>query len=86
MNNNYDRIIELIHLNASEEITREIKSETKFFEDLSFDSVALMNLLVDVEEEFGFETDDMEESLKAFETVGSFVEFVTKNKRGGGEP
>lgn len=51
----------------------------KLIDDLGYDSIALINLLVDVEEEFKFESKDMEESLSAFETIGCFIEFVKNN-------
>lgn len=74
-----ERIIELILLNAPAESRCQLTDETRLMEDLDYESIAIMSLLVDVEEEFGFEADNMEESLKAFETVGSFVEFVRNN-------
>ena len=37
--------------------------------------------LVEAEENFGFDSEDSEESLQAFETVGKFVEFIEKNRR-----
>ncbi len=51
---------------------------TRLFEDLEFDSIATMQLLVAAEETFGFDSGDSEESLQAFETVGAFVEFVER--------
>ncbi len=55
-----------------------VTEETRLFEDLEFDSITTMQLLVAAEERFGFDSGDSEESLQAFETVGAFVEFVEK--------
>lgn len=79
MDSIYERVTELILLNAPEEPQTPLQEDTRLLEDLGYDSIAMMSLLVDVEEEYEFETEDMEESLKAFETVKSFVEFVRKN-------
>lgn len=79
MDSIYERVSELIQLNAPQESQVPLTEDTRLLEDLGYDSIAMMSLLVDVEEEYEFETEDMEESLKAFETVKSFVEFVRKN-------
>ena len=54
----------------------EITDDTKLFEDLGYDSVAIIQLLVDAEEFFGFESDDFDECTEAFESVSTFVNFV----------
>ena len=41
-----------------------------------------MELLVEAETRFGFDSEDSEESLQAFETVGQFIEFVKKHNKG----
>lgn len=79
MDSIYERVAELILLNAPEEPQEPLGEDTRLLEDLGYDSIAMMSLLVDVEEEYGFEAEDMEESLKAFETVKSFVAFVKEN-------
>lgn len=77
----YDKkIIELIIINCPLELSRDLVDlDLKLIDELGYDSIALMNLLVDVEEEFKFESEDMEKSLLAFETIGSFIEFVKDN-------
>ena len=54
----------------------EITDDTKLFEDLGYDSVAIIQLLVDVEELFGFESDEFDECMDAFESISTFVNFV----------
>jgi len=69
------KIIELIQQYA---VTKdiEITDDTKLFEDLGYDSVAIIQLLVDAEELFGFESDDFDECTEAFESVSTFANFV----------
>ena len=57
-------IFELIRLNAPRGVQVELKENTTFFGDLKYDSLALISLLADIEEEFQLEFDDMEESLE----------------------
>ena len=75
-----EQVTDLIHeILPDSEIT--ITEETRLFEDLEFDSITTMQLLVAAEERFGFDSGDSEESLQAFETVGAFAEFVEKNRK-----
>ena len=76
----FEQIVELIKKVMSKPDT-EITEETRLFEDLEFDSITTMQLLVAAEERFGFDSGDSEESLQAFETVGAFAEFVEKNRK-----
>ena len=79
MNETYEKVIEIIQeLIGKRDI--EINEDTRFFEDLGFDSILTMQLLVEAEENFGFDSEDSEESLQAFETVGKFVEFIERNE------
>lgn len=54
----------------------EITEDTRLFEDLGYDSVAVIQLLVAAEEAFGFESDDFDECAEAFESVSTFITFV----------
>lgn len=80
----YNRIEKLIHETVPD-IEIEITEKTRFFEDLGFDSISAMRLLIAAEEEFGFDATDSEESLQAFETVGDFVRFVERMVQNLGE-
>lgn len=73
----FEQVVELIKEVLPKPDT-EITEETRFFEELEFDSILTMQLLVAAEERFGFDSGDSEESLQAFETVGAFSEFVKK--------
>ncbi len=77
----FGQVVELIH-EIVPNLDMEITEETKMFEDLEFDSISTMQFLVAAEERFGFDADDSEESLQAFETVGAFVVFVRNTIKG----
>ncbi|MBR4672898.1 MAG: acyl carrier protein [Victivallales bacterium] len=66
-------------LNISEE---KIKLEDKIIEDLSADSLDVIELIMNLEEEFGIKIQDEESEL--ITTVGQAVEYV-QNKLGGAE-
>jgi acyl carrier protein len=51
-------------------------------ESLSIDSMALMQLVTGIEEEFDLELDDSEMSIEVFESVDSIVAFVTAKLEG----
>lgn len=73
-----DQVIELIQEIAEKELPENITEETQFMEDLQFDSIMLIQMLVAAEERFGFDSTESEEGLLAFRTVGDFVKFVEK--------
>ncbi len=66
-------------LNISEE---KIKLEDKIIEDLSADSLDVIELIMNLEEEFGIKIQDEESEL--ITTVGQAVEYV-QNKLDGAE-
>jgi acyl carrier protein len=67
-------IIEKLDVQASE-----ITYEASFIKDLGVDSLDLVELLMTVEEEFGIDIPD--EEIERITTVGSLIEYVTKQKR-----
>ena len=68
-----ERVIKLLSNRKKIEITE----ATRFKEDLQTDSLDFMDMIFDVEEEFGFEVDIDE--VKDLKTVGEVVEYVKKN-------
>ena len=73
-----ESVIQIIREIAEKELG-EIDENTSFFDELEFDSILCMELQVGAETRFGFDSEDSEESLQAFETVGDFIKFVEKN-------
>lgn len=59
-----------------EDIVDTINEDTSFLNDLVFDSIQILELLVSVEEEFNItcETEDL--NVELFNTVGSLVDFI----------
>lgn len=53
----------------------EITVETNFYDDLSADSLDMVELALACEEEFGFEIEDNEENWNIM-TVGELVDYV----------
>ncbi|MBQ7653139.1 MAG: acyl carrier protein [Clostridia bacterium] len=56
-----------------------ITEATRFKEDLQTDSLDFMDMIFDVEEEFGFEVDI--DVVKDFKTVGEVIEYVKQNAK-----
>ena len=73
-----ESVIQIIREIAEKDLG-EIDENTSFFDELEFDSI--LELLVEAETRFGFDSEDSEESLQAFETVGDFIKFVEKNAK-----
>lgn len=59
-------------------VTDGISEDTRLGEDLGLDSLNMMLLAVQVEDEFGFRFDDM----PVFETVGDICSYIEKKTSG----
>lgn len=56
--NEFEMKIEKIVKNSTENyMLSEFKETTNLFEDLGYDSISIMKLIIDIEEEFGIELD-----------------------------
>ena len=76
MSDNYDKIKEIIidKLGVSEE---KITNEAKFIDDLGADSLDTVELIMELEEEFGLEIPD--EEAEKLATVGDAVTYIESN-------
>lgn len=74
-----ERVIEIVKekLNVSEE---QIKPEAKFMEDLGADSLDQVELIMQLEEEFGSEIPD--EDAEKIITVGDAIAYIESNYSG----
>ena len=54
----------------------EIEDDKKLVQDYGVDSVSLFELVVGLEEEFGFRIEDKEFNLRHFESVSALARFV----------
>ena len=58
----------------------EVTEESNFREDLGVDSLDLFELLMSLEEEYGFEIPA--EDLEGLQTVGDLIDYLQKNEIG----
>ena len=71
----YDKIIEMICEQFGMEAS-ELNENTSFTEDMGVDSVDVVELVVDLETEFGLD-EIPEEELKKMRTIGDLAAYVT---------
>lgn len=78
-----DKVIRMILEEMDSKIeASEIQDDTNLFEDLEIDSIAALDIVSKVEEEWGIRLTDYSELLDEMETVSSFVTFL-ENLCGG---
>jgi|GEM_PF-1622502 acyl carrier protein len=78
-----DKVIRMILEEMDSKIeASEIQDDTNLFEDLEIDSIAALDIVSKVEEEWGIRLTDYPELLDEMETVSSFVTFL-ENLCGG---
>lgn len=56
---------------------KEIELDTKFIEDLQSDSIKILSVVMDIEDEYNLELD--EETIRSMVTVRDLVEYIEKN-------
>ena len=71
----YDKIVGLI-CDEFDMKPEELKEDTTFLEDLCIDSVDVVEMLVEVENQFGLE-EISEEDMRTFRTIGDLAAYVT---------
>jgi len=73
----YERIVEMICEQFDLEIDQ-VNEDTSFTEDLGIDSLDVVELVMEVENEFGL-SEIPEEELKKMHTVRDLVDYVSAN-------
>ena len=82
--NTQDRIINLICTDIAVEFSADdISAQSSLFDDLSFDSIKMIELLTKLEQEFEIELDDEDLDFQVFATINSLTTFVDSVKAGG---
>jgi len=82
--NTQDRIISLICTDIAVDLSAEdITGQSSLFDDLSFDSIKIIELLTKLEQEFEIELDDEDLDFQVFATVKSLTTFVDTVNAGG---
>lgn len=56
---------------------KEIELDTKFIEDLQADSIKILSVVMDIEDEYNLDLD--EETIRSMVTVRDLVEYIEKN-------
>ena len=72
-----NRIKEIIH-NVTNIPVVEIADDASFSDDLALDSLALLEVGVDIDYEFKLGIDDLEENLASIATLPATVDFVSR--------
>lgn len=77
---NYDirkRIVKIILLNTDDNKENfVIGDNTKIIEDLGFDSVSIMNLIIELEKEFDFDFLENDNIIDIFSSIRSLQEYI----------
>lgn len=64
---------------ARSNYTDETIKDLDLFEDLKYDSVSLVDLLISLEEKYGVElTEDMSDLIDNLDTIGQFMEYISE--------
>ena len=76
-----EKFLAILKENTSEMFENlEVTDSTRFIEDMGFDSVSLMQFIIELEEEFGIEFIDI--NFEQIETVGNMVDYIQKELEG----
>ncbi len=76
-----EKIFELSE-EARSNYTDETIKDLDLFEDLKYDSVSLVDLLISLEEKYDVElTEDMSDLIDNLDTIGQFLEYILEKIR-----
>ena len=78
-----DRIINLICNDIAVDLSAEdITAQSSLFDDLSFDSIKMIELLTKLEQEFEIELDDEDLDFQVFATINTLTTFIDSVRAG----
>ena len=75
MDNKYKII--LCSISKNSKCTEDIHDETKLVEDLGFDSICFVNMIIAIEEVYNFSFDDDYINIKKLKTVKDIAEYIS---------
>ena len=79
---NQDKLIAIIRdVKRSISKNTEISERTQLAEDLGFDSIEMVTMMVAKEEAFGFSFDDEELSFETINSFGTLLDIITTKMR-----
>lgn len=62
------------------EVAENVKEETSIINDMALDSLQVLNLIVLIEEKFGFVCDEEELNLDMFDKIEQLIDFILKKQ------
>ena len=74
----YDKINTIINENELLKKGNSINNDTNLFAEAGLDSIGIVELVVAIEEEFGFEFDESELEFDEFATIDSIANLIQK--------
>lgn len=76
-----DKIFEISE-EARSDYTKETIKDLSLFEDLKYDSVSLVDLLISLEEKYNVElTEDMSDLIDNLDSIGQFMDYMLEKIR-----
>ena len=75
-----DRVIQIIEECSPYVELPELTLETKIIDDLGYDSLCIIELFEEIEEEFGVDCMNYADVYQALQTVGDLIEFIQEKK------
>lgn len=79
----FRKVVNIINKVSQTEINDgELDSKTNLFEDLNIDSIVILEMIAEIELEWGVKLSDEPDLLDAMETIGNLCDFLDK-KTGG---
>lgn len=78
--NNRERLVRIVSGLMESEEDIKLDDNTNLIEDLGFDSVNIINLVILIEEEFGIEFEDFELGLETLASFSKLLEIVNKRE------
>ena len=71
-----DRIIEIVKKGMKTKIALRLNEDSNLFEEAGLDSVAILNLISNIEEELGIKIKNYELESDTFSRLGNFIALV----------
>ncbi|MFC5701162.1 phosphopantetheine-binding protein [Cohnella faecalis] len=79
-----NQLTTIIHQYLEVEIPETVTEESRLFDDLSIDSIMVLQLIVYIEEEFNVTVPEEDLDPSVFFTLGSLVTFIQQLQAGSG--
>ncbi|MBA4536376.1 hypothetical protein H1Z61_04265 [Bacillus aquiflavi] len=77
-----NQLFQIIREEANENgvsITQELTLDSNLVDELNFDSIMVLQLVLRLEDEFGIDMEDEDINHELFEKIGNLVQYLEKN-------